>query len=400
MSMLPPSLQPLQVFISSRCNDTFMYQSKNTPLTKLRVALKKQLEDIRLGGQQVFKVWIHEDESNSAAVVDNWDTCIRRARMADVFIVLYNGRAGWLGGSGGAKNGIGICHAELSAAFDKSPSKVRSIYLTPLVSAKAGSPDLAFQQYVTEQSIPGAQVVKGEDLLTRADELAAAIVLDLARQGVGANATGSYFAGEALQWSRSNFQRRRSLMADAVMDLLGARGAVVHPGSAKRIAGLQVRDMKIGFVCDAVPAAMTTPSARELVGQPFLDDHTTTEGWGSELMGPVHVIACQKNVTEAQAVRQLGFPDAIVVSAPFGIYVADDVQKIQMAFIANCRDETTTQRGVQAFLQWLENQGEGTYLAKRAAARRRISDFVREVGSEARREVSVQTQSKPASRRR
>ena len=72
--------------------------------------------------------------------------------------------------------------------------------------------------------------------------------------------------------------------------------------------------------------------------------------------GPVHLIACHKTVTESQAIRQLGFPDAIVVSAPFGIYVADDVQKIQMVFIANCRDESTTQAHVQRFLQWLDEQ--------------------------------------------
>jgi hypothetical protein len=97
----------------------------------------------------------------------------------------------------------------------------------------------------------------------------------------------------------------------------------------------------------------------------------------------VHVIACQKGVTESQAVRQLGFPDAVVVSAPFGVYVADDVQKIQMAFIAHCRDQTTTRLGVQAFLRWLEDHGEAQYLVQRAIHRRRLSDFVREFGTAA-----------------
>jgi hypothetical protein len=99
--------------------------------------------------------------------------------------------------------------------------------------------------------------------------------------------------------------------------------------------------------------------------------------WASKIHGPVHVIACQKGVTEAQAVRQLGFPDAVVVSAPFGVYVADDVQKIQMVFIANCRDETTTRHNVQAFLNWLTEQGEAQYLVQRAMQRREISDLIR-----------------------
>ena len=51
--------------------------------------------------------------------------------------------------------------------------------------------------------------------------------------------------------------------------------------------------------------------------------------------GPVHVIACHKTATESQAARLLGFPDATLVSAPFGIFAADPVQKVQFAFITN-----------------------------------------------------------------
>jgi len=93
-------------------------------------------------------------------------------------------------------------------------------------------------------------------------------------------------------------------------------------------------------------------------------------------VGPVHLIACQKGVTETQALRQLGFPDAIAVTAPFGVYVADPVQKIQMVFMANCRDETTTRGQLQRFLQWLAQEGEDRRLAGRAGARRRIADLI------------------------
>lgn len=117
-------------------------------------------------------------------------------------------------------------------------------------------------------------------------------------------------------------------------------------------------------------------AARELVGQPFLRDHLWMQSLPKSVGGPVHVITCHRGVTEAQALRQLGFPDALVVSGPFGVYVADEVQKIQLAFIANCRDETTTRHGVQLFLQWLEQQGEDRDLARRAASRRRICDHI------------------------
>ncbi len=52
------------------------------------------------------------------------------------------------------------------------------------------------------------------------------------------------------------------------------------------------------------------------------------------------------------------------------------MQKIQLAFLANCRDETTTRGQVQRFLQWLEEQGEDRLLVARARSRRRIADLI------------------------
>ncbi len=372
--------EPLSLMISSRCRDTIPYQNGPKSLEVLRRDIKTQLEAIKLGGKQVFRVWIHEDESNASALMNNWEQCLEKSRHTDVFIVLYNGRAGWLGTDSPVKDGVGICHAELSAAFNKAPAKVRGIYFTDLVEAKPGSPDEAFQQYVSRLNLPGAQVTTGEEALRRAEELAAAIVLSLAREGVGVNSTGSYYAGEALEWSRMNFQKRREVMTSAVVRLLRRRdGRAIEP-PADNIAAVKIRGSDIGFVCDSIPASMSTAAAREMVGQPFLNDPQQTRKWQAALGGPVHVIACQKSVSESQALRQLGFPDAVVVSHPFGVYVADAVQKIQMAFIANCRDETTTRKGVQDFLNWLDDHGEVEYLVQRAKDRRKISDFIRELG--------------------
>jgi hypothetical protein len=65
----------------------------------------------------------------------------------------------------------------------------------------------------------------------------------------------------------------------------------------------------------------------------------------------VHVIACHKGVTENQAVGLLGFPDATIVTPAFGVYVADNVQKIQLILLANCRDESSTRYAVQRFFR-------------------------------------------------
>jgi hypothetical protein len=75
--------------------------------------------------------------------------------------------------------------------------------------------------------------------------------------------------------------------------------------------------------------------------------------------------------------RQLGFPDATIVAAPFGIYVADKVQKIQMVFLANCRDATTTRHALTRLVEWLDSTGEEANLVSRARGRRRIVDAVK-----------------------
>lgn len=384
---------PLTLMISSRCEDEISYQGKLQPLGVLREAVKAKLENIKIGGKQIFKVWIHEDESDANALINNWDECLEKARDADIFIVLYNGRAGWVGDDNPVRNGLGICHAELSAAYNSSPAKVRSIHFKILVPAVAGSPDEEFQTYVRTVKFPAAQVTTGEEALQRVEELAAAIVLSLAREGVGVNSSGSYYAGEALKWSRLNFQQRREVMTVAMVELLREKVGAPQKQPSPNVAIVRIQNSTIGFVCDSVPASMSTPAARELVGQPFLDDHLHAADWDPAICGPVHVIACQKNVTETQAMRQLGFPDAIVVSAPFGIYVADDIQKIQITFIANCRDRTTTREKVQSFLNWLNEHGEAGYLVQRAVHRRKIAELIEAIRKE---ETAATTDKKPA----
>ena len=124
------------------------------------------------------------------------------------------------------------------------------------------------------------------------------------------------------------------------------------------------------LIPNAIPAAISISQAREMVGQPFHDYKfaSVLESCG----GPVHIIACHKGATEMQAINLLGFPDATVVNAPFGIYVADNIQKVQFVFIVNCKDETTTRYGIQRLYDWLMQNGEDIYLARRASSRARI----------------------------
>lgn len=369
------AVEPLTLMISSRCLDQVEFQGSKQALSEVRKEIKKQLESIQLGGKSVFEVWIHEDEASLSGEQPSWDHCMKRARQADVVLVLYNGNAGWSGTSTRTGDHVGICHAEFQEAFDACPAKVRSVQF-PEIAAATGTPDKRFQAYFQKQGVFGAQVTNGEEAVTAAVEAAVAALLDLARAGVGVNSRGSYYAGEALKWTRMNFQARREITTQTVVEFLLNRAGKKEKGLPQNTVLYPVDLCKVAFVCDCIPAPLSTAAARELVGQPFLRDYQVVDQLPKKVGGPVHVIACQKGVTESQALRQLGFPDAVVVSAPFGVYVADDVQKIQMVFISSCRDETTTRHNVQRFLTWLDAQGEARLLARRAASRRKIASLM------------------------
>jgi hypothetical protein len=92
----------------------------------------------------------------------------------------------------------------------------------------------------------------------------------------------------------------------------------------------------------------------------------------------VHVIACHKAATEAQAKRMLGFPNATVVNAPFGIYVLDRIQAIQLVLISICSDETETQHGVQRFLDWLPQAEQSAALVGFAKKRTELVGLLAE----------------------
>jgi hypothetical protein len=106
-----------------------------------------------------------------------------------------------------------------------------------------------------------------------------------------------------------------------------------------------------------------------LVGQPFLHDHEKANQLRTDVGGPIHLILCHRSATESQAAKLLGFPDATIVSPPFGVFVADPVQQVQFAFIKECRDESTTRHGIQRFFEWLSQSGEEANVVRRAKHR-------------------------------
>lgn len=365
--------------ISSRCLDPFPHGVEGSrPLTEIRRDLKQLIEALEVFGRPVFDVWINEAAPPQGGMWDSWDVCMESVKECDLLLALSNGNAGWAQNSGE----IGICHAELMTALAHAPGKVRLISLgnIPDEASDQGERNRRFQDYIAAQNLfRGGEVRTEQELVERVQEALFDGLIRLAQRGVNEASKGRFHSGQALDWSRMSFQARQAEMLRVLC------AAIRQRGSAKAVGDQMVVELggtEVLLCPHAIPAALTDGAAKEMVGQPFLRDHQhaplLTDGRG----GPVHVIACHKTATESQATRLLGFSDATVVRAPFGIYVADNVQKVQFAFVVNCRDEANTRHGVQRFFEWLDQTGEAPMLARRARSRAKIVQAIAaEVGA-------------------
>lgn len=360
----------LKVMLSSRCNDHFpLAPAKfSQPLSVARKALKAEIEALSVFGRKLFEVWINEDAPPASSSVDSWEKCLEQVRDCDILIVLSNGNAGWAKAAGE----IGICHAEYMEGLSTARGKVWLVSLgnVSLAVDDQGIRNKRFQDYLAGQTaFRGGEIKTIKALTERVKEALMDAVVTLTQRGVHDAGSSRFDMGQALDWSRLGFRERKGAMEEILVDaVLGRKGS-------KRLSGgvaVQIAGTGVMIVCHAIPAALGISAARELVGQPFLRDHELSASLGVAIGGPLHVIACQKNATETQAIGLLGFPDATIVSGPFGVYVADKVQKVQFAFLVNCRDDTRTRHAAQRFFEWLEQTGEDVLLARRALARSRI----------------------------
>lgn len=356
----------LRVMISSRCNDEFPDKSGNR-LSDIRKSLKKDIEGSTFLDKAILEVWINEDAPPSGSTEDSWETCLQAVRDCDVLIVLYNGNAGWAKSDGD----IGICHAEYMEGLASSRGKVRLISLGNDRSEKGaqGARDKRFQEYLKDQTpFRGGEVKTLAELKSRVFEALADAVVTLTQRGVSAAASSRFDMGQALDWSRLDFRKRKIQMESVLKSALKWQADAKELNEAVIV---QLAKKSVAIIVHAIPAAFTIAAARELVGRPFLLDHERVDLLKSAY-GPLHIIACHRGATETQATSFLGFPDATVVSGPFGIYVADDIQKIQFVFLANCRDDAHTRHAFQRFVEWLGQTGEVKKLVKRAESRAKI----------------------------
>jgi hypothetical protein len=362
------STKKIRVMISSQCNSAIQFQgTSGSTLSKVRLALKKAIEEEKLfDDSQLFEVWINEDAPGSEGDSDWWEHALYQVRKAHVVLVIYNGNAG----STIADGDVGICHAELQAAFTETPAKIRAIRLTGIDKTLIRQPrHQRFQEYFERLRLFSSSADTGNDVIVNARALLRDAVGSLVHLGVREGRKGKFSTGEALDWSRLDFDQRSSVIRSSLENSLKEfrRGAVCDSGIVARVL-----DQAVLFVCHGLPGSMGESSVRAKIGQPFIRDHLLFNDLKKAVVGPVHVIGCHKTVTETQAISQLGLIDAFVTSPPFGVWVVDRTQQVQIAYIANCRDETNTRHGLQRFFDWLEQSGEQESLLRRARSRKNI----------------------------
>jgi hypothetical protein len=359
------ALRKIKVMISSRCRDAF--PAGGPPLSDTRMRLKTELEAAKLFGEQLYEVWINELAPASEGTQDTWDSCLKQVRECDIVLALSNGNAGWSTRGGD----IGICHAELMTGLNVAAGKVRLLALGDVVIANSadGRRNRRFQDYVAVQNrFRGGTVTTVDELVERAKQTILEATADMVGWGVREARRGRFYTGEALSWSKLDYAARQTQIRATLVGGLVADGA---EGLSDSLTRMELLGVPVLLCVHAIPAALSVSAAREMIGRPFLRDHDLEPQFGAAV-GPVHVIGCHQTATETQARQFLGFPDATFVTAPFGIYAADEVQNVQFVFLQNCRDSNTTLFALQRLFEWFEQSGETHDVTVRAQSRRRI----------------------------
>jgi hypothetical protein len=362
----------IRVMISSRCRSLVGDGADRVSMTEVRKRLQDELCAEPLLGRELFEVWISDNapDQSQGDLDTAWGKSLQEVRKADVVLALYTGEAGWAPKGGE----IGICHAEFQEVWNNGPARLKVIrVLDSRPSARKRKAEIKgdrdFQAYFQKLNPTSPEARTADEIVDRSFEALREAVARLVKLGGREARKGRYAYGTALDWSRLEFAARKRAMEEAL-------GLALQDLGAKRLGNAwdwPLAGESLLTIVHGLPAAFGVAAARELVGQPFLADHTYhAEANDDFLAGPVHLVACLKTVTESQAMRQLGFPDATIVAAPFGVYVADKVQKIQMVFLANCRDATTTRHALTRMVEWLDATGEEANLVGRARGRRRI----------------------------
>ncbi len=373
-------IRTLRVMLSSRNRDLIPDGAGAVALEAVRRGLKEELEQERFCGHQLVEVWINEEAGAEDGTGDTWDQCLHQIDRADIVVSIYNGRAGWTKEA----DGVGICHGELERVWSRAPAKLRLIWLDfptnwdlglidPAEVAESTAANRAFKQYLERVGLFRGGATDRASLQGQVRLAVAKAITELATTGSREARKGTYYLGSPLDWARLGYAERRVALERTVGNFLETvkRGQPAVAGASGAV--LTLNGASVLVLVHGVPSGFGQAEARELVGRPFLRDHSSpVVAPDASLIGPVHIVACLKTCTEPQLIAFMGHPDVFIVAPPFGFMVVDRITFVQAMVLVNCRDETSTRVACQRMFDWLEQSGELSSLVGRARSRTRI----------------------------
>ncbi len=365
----------LKIFLSSRNNDQVLINgATGDTLTEIRKFIKKELEDTKFFGKDLFEIKINEDFGASTST-DSYNKCLQEVRDSDFVIALYSGAAGW------APKGIdlGICHAELDTAMNISTHKTAIIDISKYYPISTTDKDekernKLFSDYLKEQNtfnnpLKLSKANESNDGFKR--ELLAAIQNVIYKHfSERIKLSNIYFnlGGNtkiSLDWKKLKYSDRDRNITTILKNLIS-----LSP------------DFKI-FISEAfsIPDNMSVEDAKSFTGRPFLKDQDlipTTIKTKSTKFGPIHFIGVYGNATEIQVKNLIGFPDISAIRDDFGIYVWEQNTHVQLVFLTECKTPEAVKSKFLLFNNWCRSNREYDNIIKRAEARFHILKSINE----------------------
>jgi len=371
--------QPLKfsVFISSRNLDPIVINGvPGENLTDVRLFLKTELEKELFMDEKFLLVEINETFGMDGTE-NSYNICMQHAGESDLVIVLYNGEAGW----GPDGNGIGICHAELDAAFQASSKKVAIIDISkfspvPAATGEALIRNTAFKNYYTKLNrfnnplkLTKAQQTPDGFRNGLLHSVKNVISRHFAARIAHSNMYYAMSANNAVakDWKQLNYEPRAAQMKQALSRL--AEKDILFEHALK--------------ISHAIPDKMSVPDAKSYTGRPFLidQDEITKKGVPATATGPLHFIAVFGPATESQVKAIIGYPDISVIKDDFGYYLWEQHMHIQLVVLTECTTPVAIATKFQLFQTWATGSDETEKINNRAKARSHILRSINQAGT-------------------
>jgi len=282
-------MNKLKIFISSRVKSSFENLDGSFSLKDLRQYIKHELEAEKFLGEEILDVVINETDFNGTIAKDAFNNCLDTMRSCNVIIILFNGEAGWSVTGNDTTNGI--CHEEFLIAINEFSDMsflvdIKQYFNLPEIGAEKNKNDdfaldiLSFFRH--KETIDSFTI---EELKTKIIiQIKKYILTTIEKSFLSQKrlVAGSSIFGETLDWSKLNYTERQEALLDKI-----------------KLAFESVQSFSnILKAFHAIPDNMSVADARNLIGRPFLNEHTLIGDYAEG--GVIHVVGIYGNATEIQ----------------------------------------------------------------------------------------------------